>query len=235
MLGGAAPSGANTAPPMAAFEAIFGPDPRHAHATPVDPIDVDLPLVLPADDAQARAIRRCLRGESIIIQGPPGTGKSQTITNLIAAMVASGKRVLFACEKRAALDVVSHRLRQAGLGELVATIHDSQLDRKEFVVDLGLTDTRWLEDADDEASNVGRTRSLLSVSFSSRSSEPSPSSPTPAATGCRSRASSNGWCRCASAASNRRPIFPPHSARRTGPLLGRRSIASSPRWAPRVV
>ena len=95
-------------------------------------------------------MRRGVRGDSFIIQGPPGTGKSQTIANLIAALVAGGKRVLFVCEKRAALDVVAHRLDQVGLGELVATIHDSQLDRKAFIADLRETYERWTADDVDE-------------------------------------------------------------------------------------
>jgi len=127
------------------FSELFAPDVLSAQPEAVAPITVDQQLVLPADDAQARAVRRAVRGDSFIIQGPPGTGKSQTITNVIAALVADGKRVLFVCEKRAALDVVGHRLRQVGLGDLVATIHDSQLDRKAFVMDLGATYSGWIE------------------------------------------------------------------------------------------
>ncbi|MGT2490938.1 AAA domain-containing protein [Cupriavidus basilensis] len=73
---------------------------------------------------------------SFIIQGPPGTGKSQTITNLIADYAGRGKRVLFVCEKRAALDVVFHRLKQSGLDPLCCLIHDSQTDKKAFIADL---------------------------------------------------------------------------------------------------
>ncbi|MBA2744710.1 MAG: DUF2075 domain-containing protein, partial [Flavisolibacter sp.] len=75
-------------------------------------------------------------GKSYIIQGPPGTGKSQTITNLIADFLAKGKTILFICEKRAALDVVYHRLQQNKLSELCCYIHDSQSDKKEFIKDL---------------------------------------------------------------------------------------------------
>jgi len=57
-------------------------------------------------------------------------GQIATITNLIADYVARGKRVLFVCEKRAAIDVVFHRLRQQGLDELCCLIHDSQTDKK---------------------------------------------------------------------------------------------------------
>ncbi len=131
------------------FEALFSPHRSGVTASavaPTEPLSLEQRLVLPADDAQARAVQRAVRGDSFIIQGPPGTGKSQTITNVIAALVAEGKRVLFVCEKRAAIDVVAHRLRQVGLGELTATIHDSQLDRKQFVKALGATYHRWLED-----------------------------------------------------------------------------------------
>lgn len=139
------------------FDLMFSPERRRADHGTVAPISVDQFLVLPADSTQAAAVRRGLRGDSFIIQGPPGTGKSQTITNLIAGMVAEGKRVLFVCEKRAALDVVAHRLRQVGLGSLVATIHDSELDRKPFIAELGATYETFSEPsaADDEEVRAG--------------------------------------------------------------------------------
>src|SRR5581483_1720615 len=104
--------------------------------------------VIPCDAAQAAAIARSRDGHSFIIQGPPGTGKSQTITNLIADYVARGKRVLFVCEKRAAIDVVFHRLRQQGLDELCCLIHDSQTDKKAFVLNLKQTYEKWLAEPD---------------------------------------------------------------------------------------
>ncbi len=126
------------------FEPLFRPEPSVGGGDPTTPMHLRHGLVLPADDAQARAVQRALRGDSFIIQGPPGTGKSQTITNVIAALTAEGKRVLFVCEKRAAIDVVAHRLKQVGLDDLTATIHDSQLDRKEFIKGLGSTYHDWL-------------------------------------------------------------------------------------------
>ena len=100
--------------------------------------------MVPCDPTQARAIAEAALGKSYIIQGPPGTGKSQTITNLIADCVAHGKRVLFVCEKRAAIDVVYARLRQCGLSDLCCLIHDSQTDKKKFVVDLKQTYESYL-------------------------------------------------------------------------------------------
>lgn len=76
-----------------------------------------------ADSSQAIAIQEALAGKNLVIQGPPGTGKSQTITNLIAAAVENGKRVLFIAEKMAALDVVHTRLSKARLGNICLELH----------------------------------------------------------------------------------------------------------------
>ena len=89
-------------------------------------------LVLDADSSQHMAINRVLGGESLVIQGPPGTGKSQTIANLITALVAGGKRVLFVAEKRAAIEAVTKRLDQVGLSELVMDMHGGVTSRREF-------------------------------------------------------------------------------------------------------
>lgn len=105
-----------------------------------------------------------------MIQGPPGTGKSQTITNLIADFVARGKRVLFVCQKRAALDVVHARLASQRLDGLCALIHDSQADKKAFVHGLRDTYESWLSADDDfdaletrRAELVARIDRLLST------------------------------------------------------------------------
>jgi len=134
--------------PNAAFDSIFSLAPRdvtgEAVATP--PLE-DRFHVVSCDPTQAGAIAQARGGRSYVIQGPPGTGKSQTITNLIADYVARGCRVLFVCEKRAAIDVVYLRLRQQGLDELCSLIHDSQADKKAFVMDLKQTYEGLLESA----------------------------------------------------------------------------------------
>ncbi|MPY67727.1 DUF3320 domain-containing protein [Deinococcus sp. SDU3-2] len=79
--------------------------------------------VLDADSSQAEAIYHVLQGQHLVLQGPPGTGKSQTITNMIAGLVAQGKTVLFVAEKEAALSVVEDRLRKVGLGHAVLALH----------------------------------------------------------------------------------------------------------------
>lgn len=123
-----------------AFDSAFSDKPKEATEEPLCPIALpDRFEVVVSDPTQSRAISQARSGRSYIIQGPPGTGKSQTITNLIADFVAQGKRVLFVCEKRAAIDVVYARLKQSGLGPLCSLVHDSQTDKKEFIQDLQQT------------------------------------------------------------------------------------------------
>jgi predicted DNA-binding WGR domain protein len=130
----------------AGLEALFSLEPRPAQSTGVRPPALaDSHPIVPWDPTQASAIAFARTGKSYIIQGPPGTGKSQTITNLIADYVVQGKRVLFVCAKRAAIDVVYHRLHQAGLEQLCCLIHDSQADKKEFIAELKQSYERLLE------------------------------------------------------------------------------------------
>ena len=82
--------------------------------------------VLPADFSQLRAIEEARRGKNLVIHGPPGTGKSQTIANLIATLLADGRRVLFVSEKTAALDVVKRRLEECNLGIFCLDLHSDR-------------------------------------------------------------------------------------------------------------
>ena len=124
----------------AVFENLFSNEPRQQDHGTYDLNSLEnWNHVIAADPTQTKAVLQSRFGKSYIIQGPPGTGKSQTITNLIADFVARGKSVLFVCEKRAALDVVFHRLKQQGLDELCCYIHDSQSDKREFIRNLKAT------------------------------------------------------------------------------------------------
>ncbi len=87
------------------------------------------PLVNDADSSQHSALIDAIRGKNLVIEGPPGTGKSQTITNLIAASIAAGKRVLFVAEKMAALGVVKRRLDACGLGEFCLELHSHKTSK----------------------------------------------------------------------------------------------------------
>ena len=87
-------------------------------------------LILDADSSQQSAIAAVLAGQSAVIHGPPGTGKSQTIANLVASLAATGKRVLFVAEKRAALQVVLKRLQQVGLDKIAIDLHGADVSPK---------------------------------------------------------------------------------------------------------
>lgn len=87
------------------------------------------PLVYDADSSQHSALIDAVRGKNLVIEGPPGTGKSQTITNLIAASIAGGKRVLFVAEKMAALGVVKRRLDACGLGDFCLELHSHKTSK----------------------------------------------------------------------------------------------------------
>jgi very-short-patch-repair endonuclease len=112
-----------------------------------DPLDADridelqppelTPLVLDADSSQRQCVAAALDGRSFIMDGPPGTGKSQTIANMIAALMHQGRSVLFVSEKAAALDVVRNRLDAVGLGAFVLALHSHHASRKEVAKTLG--------------------------------------------------------------------------------------------------
>ena len=95
-----------------------------------------LPLVVSADSSQHAAIADACRGLNMVVQGPPGTGKSQSITNMIAALMYEGKSVLFLAEKFAALDVVKRNLEQVGLGAFVMELHGTKASKPAVYADL---------------------------------------------------------------------------------------------------
>jgi very-short-patch-repair endonuclease len=95
--------------------------------------------VLDADSTQSLAILDVAAGRNMVIQGPPGTGKSQTIVNLIAQAMASGKKVLFVAEKKAALEVVKQRLDNIKLGLSCLELHSNKVRKKDVIEDLKRT------------------------------------------------------------------------------------------------
>ncbi len=97
---------------------------------------VHLPLILDADSSQHSALIDVLEGKNRVIVGPPGTGKSQTITNVIAASLQAGKKVLFIAEKLAALEVVKTRLTMAGLAPFVLELHSNKTSKKRVLEEL---------------------------------------------------------------------------------------------------
>jgi hypothetical protein len=110
-----------------------------ARRTEADPREIDRTppeaefLILNADSSQQLVVRQVVAAQDGVVHGPPGTGKSQTIANLIAELAAQGRRILFVAEKRAALEVVLERLKQAGLGHLALDLHGAEVSRREVM------------------------------------------------------------------------------------------------------
>ncbi len=107
----------------------------------IDPLipPINMVHVTDADSSQTIAIEEVRLGRHLVIQGPPGTGKSQTITNIIATAVKSGKKVLFVAEKMAALEVVHSRLERLGLGPICLELHSSKANKKTVLEEIART------------------------------------------------------------------------------------------------
>jgi hypothetical protein len=93
--------------------------------------------ILDADASQRQCIAAACEGRSFVMDGPPGTGKSQTIANMIAELITTGRTVLFVSEKAAALDVVHNRLAEVGLDEYVLELHSHKTTRAAVASALG--------------------------------------------------------------------------------------------------
>jgi Cdc6-like AAA superfamily ATPase len=97
----------------------------------------NIPLVYDADSSQHSALVDVISlKKNLVIEGPPGTGKSQTITNLIAACLSEGQKVLFVSEKLAALEVVKNRLTMAGLDPFVLELHSNKTNKKQVLAEI---------------------------------------------------------------------------------------------------
>jgi len=108
-----------------------------------------------ADSSQMAAIYAAEEGKDFVLIGPPGTGKSQTITNMISQLLATGKTVLFVSEKTAALEVVYRRLHEVGLGEHCLELHSAKAKKSEVIHQLGrawegksASSTNWQREAE---------------------------------------------------------------------------------------
>lgn len=128
------------------------PDPRQLDATR-HPKDMFIPLL--ADSSQIAAVYAAEAGKDFVLIGPPGTGKSQTITNMISQLLATGKTVLFVSEKTAALEVVYRRLHQIGLGEHCLELHSAKAKKSEVIAQLAnawssadISEMNWEKEAE---------------------------------------------------------------------------------------
>lgn len=64
----------------------------------------------PLNVFQKYAVASALQ-QSTLIYGPPGTGKSEVISNIICNALIKGRNVLMVSEKKAALDVITNRIK----------------------------------------------------------------------------------------------------------------------------
>lgn len=104
-------------------------------------VDDALPLssfysIMDCDPSQTAVVESAKMGRNLAVEGPPGTGKSQTISNLIAELLAQEKSVLFVSEKMAALEVVKRRLDSAGFGDFCVELHSRKANKKVFLESL---------------------------------------------------------------------------------------------------
>lgn len=93
-------------------------------------------LPITVDATQLQAIKMAAHGTTFVLHGPPGTGKSQTITGMIANLMAQSKRVLFVAEKMAALSVVQRRLSSLGIGDFCVELHSDKANKKQVLSQL---------------------------------------------------------------------------------------------------
>lgn len=98
--------------------------------------DEKIYLPITVDDTQLDAIKMAAHGTTFVLHGPPGTGKSQTITAMIANLMALGKRVLFIAEKQVALEVVERRLAGLGLRDFCLEMHSEMANKKQILAQL---------------------------------------------------------------------------------------------------
>ncbi|QOL49022.1 DUF3320 domain-containing protein [Massilia litorea] len=140
----------------------LGFEPRTLDATH-RPHDLFAPML--SDSSQLRAICVASGGKNLVIEGPPGTGKSQTITNLITHLLATGRTVLFVSEKMAALDVVHRRLSSLGLGAFCLELHSAKARKADVLKQLGTAldaaGTRTVRDWELEAGRLWALRQDL--------------------------------------------------------------------------
>ena len=118
-------------------------------------------LPIPADASQLFAIESAAEGKSFVLHGPPGTGKSQTITALIANVLAEGKTVLFVAEKMAALEVVQKRLAAIGLAPFCLELHSNKAKKKDVLEQLRqASEVTKYRSSGEYAASVSRIRAL---------------------------------------------------------------------------
>ena len=85
-------------------------------------------LVADADVTQKRIIARAKRGDSFAVETLPGSGYTQTVVNVLTALVHDGKKVLVVTPRRQTINELAERLAQLGLGGLLVRSSNVWMD-----------------------------------------------------------------------------------------------------------
>nr|WP_294810176.1 AAA domain-containing protein [uncultured Sphingomonas sp.] len=123
-----------SAPPSgSSLETAFRVGEDVQRAEPIRVAEIDRFFTSDSDPSQEAAVLEARGGRGLLVEGPPGTGKSQTIVNMVADAIGSGRSLLVVCQKQTALDVVHKRLEAAGLGSRVVMVNDVNKDRSSVI------------------------------------------------------------------------------------------------------
>ncbi|WP_293696157.1 AAA family ATPase [uncultured Agrococcus sp.] len=115
-------------------------------------------LVLDADSELEKVVAEALAGNSVTVNARPGTGSTQTIVNLIGALVGDDRRVLVVSPRRATTAAIVDRLSEAGLPGLA--VSESNL-RRDLISSIGRSEKAKEPDVADIDDALVRLRKVL--------------------------------------------------------------------------
>jgi len=93
-----------------------------------DEVNLEPRLVANADATQKRIVARAVQGHSFAVETLPGTGYTQTVVNVLAALVNESKRVLVVTPRRQTINELSERLASLNLNGLLVRSSSVWLD-----------------------------------------------------------------------------------------------------------
>jgi hypothetical protein len=85
-------------------------------------------LVADADATQKRIVARAVKGHSFAVETMPGSGYTQTVVNVLTALVHDGKRVLVVTPRRQTINELAERFANLGLGGLMVRSSNIWMD-----------------------------------------------------------------------------------------------------------